>query len=91
MTTLKPTGAPDIDVVLRSFSGIDENAVVQVQAILRRRILRPFVVQSVLITPFHNMLLCSPATSSADVQRMLVAFDEVLAALAQDRLAGAAV
>lgn len=34
--------------------------------------------RGVLITPFHNMLLCSPATSADDVQRLLVAFDEVL-------------
>jgi len=37
--------------------------------------------RGVLITPFHNMLLCSPATSSADVLHMLAAFDEVLAVL----------
>jgi glutamate-1-semialdehyde 2,1-aminomutase len=37
--------------------------------------------RGVLITPFHNMLLCSPATTAADVQRLLVAFDEVLAQL----------
>jgi glutamate-1-semialdehyde 2,1-aminomutase len=34
-----------------------------------------------MITPFHNMLLCSPATTPADVQRLLAAFDEVLAQL----------
>jgi glutamate-1-semialdehyde 2,1-aminomutase len=34
--------------------------------------------RGVLITPFHNMLLCSPATTQADVQRLLAAFDEVL-------------
>jgi glutamate-1-semialdehyde 2,1-aminomutase len=37
--------------------------------------------RGVLITPFHNMLLCSPATTAADVQRLLAAFDEVLALL----------
>jgi glutamate-1-semialdehyde 2,1-aminomutase len=37
--------------------------------------------RGVLITPFHNMLLCCPATTSADVQRLLAAFDEVLALL----------
>jgi len=37
--------------------------------------------RGVLITPFHNMLLCSPATTQADVQRLLSAFDEVLALL----------
>ena len=39
--------------------------------------------RGVLITPFHNMLLCSPATTQADVQRLLGAFDEVLAQLVQ--------
>ncbi len=34
--------------------------------------------RGVLITPFHNMLLCSPATTATDVQRLLAAFDEVL-------------
>jgi glutamate-1-semialdehyde 2,1-aminomutase len=34
--------------------------------------------RGVIITPFHNMLLCSPATTQADVQRLLAAFDEVL-------------
>jgi glutamate-1-semialdehyde 2,1-aminomutase len=37
--------------------------------------------RGVLITPFHNMLLCSPATRAADVTRLLDAFDEVLADL----------
>ena len=37
--------------------------------------------RGVLITPFHNMLLCSPATTQADVQRLLRAFDEVLGQL----------
>lgn len=37
--------------------------------------------RGVLITPFHNMLLCSPATSLEDVARLLAAFDAVLAAL----------
>lgn len=37
--------------------------------------------RGVLITPFHNMLLCSPATSAADVARLLAAFDEVLTLL----------
>jgi glutamate-1-semialdehyde 2,1-aminomutase len=39
--------------------------------------------RGVIITPFHNMLLCSPATTQADVQRLLVAFDEVLNGLAE--------
>jgi len=34
--------------------------------------------RGVLITPFHNMLLCSPATTASNVQRLLAAFDEVL-------------
>lgn len=37
--------------------------------------------RGVLITPFHNMLLCSPATTKADVQDLLAVFDEVLAQL----------
>jgi glutamate-1-semialdehyde 2,1-aminomutase len=37
--------------------------------------------RGIIITPFHNMLLCSPATTEADVQRLLSAFDEVLAQL----------
>ncbi|MBP9905662.1 MAG: aspartate aminotransferase family protein [Rhodoferax sp.] len=37
--------------------------------------------RGVLITPFHNMLLCSPATRAADVTRLLDAFDDVLAEL----------
>lgn len=40
--------------------------------------------RGVIITPFHNMLLCSPATTQADVQRLLTAFDEVLALLLKD-------
>jgi glutamate-1-semialdehyde 2,1-aminomutase len=35
-----------------------------------------------MITPFHNMMLVCPDTSEADVDRLLVAFDEVLAILA---------
>ena len=40
--------------------------------------------RGVLITPFHNMLLCSPATSPGDVQRLLAAFDEVLGQFNRD-------
>lgn len=40
--------------------------------------------RGVLITPFHNMLLCSPATSADDVQRLLVVFDEVLTLLTSE-------
>jgi len=39
--------------------------------------------RGVMITPFHNMLLACPATSQDDVQRLLVAFDEVLTQLIQ--------
>jgi glutamate-1-semialdehyde 2,1-aminomutase len=41
--------------------------------------------RGVIITPFHNMLLCSPATTQADVQRLLAAFDEVLSDLLENR------
>jgi glutamate-1-semialdehyde aminotransferase len=37
--------------------------------------------RGVLMTPFHNMALMSPATSEADVDRHTAAFDEALAAL----------
>lgn len=37
--------------------------------------------RGVMITPFHNMLLCSPATSEADVGCLLDSFDTVLAQL----------
>jgi len=39
--------------------------------------------RGVLITPFHNMLLCSPATTCAQVAQLLTAFDAVLALLTQ--------
>jgi glutamate-1-semialdehyde 2,1-aminomutase len=34
--------------------------------------------RGVMITPFHNMMLSCPATTEADVARLLAAFDEVL-------------
>jgi glutamate-1-semialdehyde 2,1-aminomutase len=34
-----------------------------------------------LITPFHNMMLISPATTPAQVDQLLGAFDEVTGAL----------
>jgi glutamate-1-semialdehyde 2,1-aminomutase len=34
-----------------------------------------------MITPFHNMLLTCPATTAQDIEKLLGAFDEVLAAL----------
>jgi glutamate-1-semialdehyde aminotransferase len=37
--------------------------------------------RGVLMTPFHNMALMSPATSAADVDRHTSAFDEALATL----------
>jgi glutamate-1-semialdehyde 2,1-aminomutase len=41
--------------------------------------------RSVIITPFHNMLLCSPATTHEDVRRLLSAFEEVLNQLVKGR------
>ena len=38
--------------------------------------------RGVMITPFHNMLLTCPATTAADVQALLAAFDAVLQRLA---------
>jgi glutamate-1-semialdehyde aminotransferase len=37
--------------------------------------------RGVLMTPFHNMALMSPATTAADIDRHTAAFDEALAAL----------
>lgn len=37
--------------------------------------------RGVLITPFHNMMLVCPATTSEHVQQLLAALDEVLAAI----------
>jgi len=37
--------------------------------------------RGVLMTPFHNMALMSPATVEADVDRHTEAFDEAVAAL----------
>jgi glutamate-1-semialdehyde 2,1-aminomutase len=39
------------------------------------------VNRGVLITPFHNMMLCGPGTTAADVERHNAAFDELLAEL----------
>ena len=39
--------------------------------------------RGVLITPFHNMMLVYPATTTHDAQRLLDAFDDVLGAIAQ--------
>lgn len=37
--------------------------------------------RGVLLTPFHSMMLVSPATSAADVDQLLAVFDELLAVL----------
>ncbi len=37
--------------------------------------------RGVLLTPFHSMMLVSPATSRADVDKLLAVFDELLAVL----------
>jgi glutamate-1-semialdehyde 2,1-aminomutase len=37
--------------------------------------------RGVMITPFHNMMLVCPETTDADVDHLLVMFDEVLSAL----------
>ena len=38
--------------------------------------------RGVLLTPFHNMLLASPAHTEADAEALIAAFDDALAALA---------
>lgn len=43
--------------------------------------------RGVLITPFHNMLLVCPATSDADVTKLLTVFNTCLAALAEREIA----
>jgi glutamate-1-semialdehyde 2,1-aminomutase len=35
-----------------------------------------------LIAPFHNMMLVSPATTAAQIDRLVAAFGEVLSELA---------
>lgn len=37
--------------------------------------------RGVLLTPFHSMMLVSPATTAADVDKLLAVFDDLLAAL----------
>ncbi|MNR60140.1 aminotransferase [compost metagenome] len=37
--------------------------------------------RGILITPFHNMCLCCPDTSAADVDRLIATLDEALAEL----------
>ncbi|TGV95794.1 hypothetical protein EN797_039420, partial [Mesorhizobium sp. M2E.F.Ca.ET.154.01.1.1] len=40
------------------------------------------VNRGVLIAPFHNMMLVSPATTAAQVRRLITAFSAVAARLA---------
>jgi glutamate-1-semialdehyde 2,1-aminomutase len=40
--------------------------------------------RGVVLTPFHCMMLVSPATTEADVQRLLGVFDELVEALGRD-------
>jgi glutamate-1-semialdehyde 2,1-aminomutase len=42
--------------------------------------------RGVLLTPFHSMMLVSPATTPEDVERLLAVFDELLAALRSPRV-----
>ncbi|MNF55100.1 aminotransferase [compost metagenome] len=37
--------------------------------------------RGILITPFHNMTLCSPQTTAGDVDRLLASLDAALAEL----------
>ena len=37
--------------------------------------------RGILITPFHNMTLCCPATSAADVDQLIATLDEALSEL----------
>lgn len=41
--------------------------------------------RGVLLTPFHSMMLVSPATTHGDVTRLLAVFDELLATLSSPR------
>jgi glutamate-1-semialdehyde 2,1-aminomutase len=41
--------------------------------------------RGVLLTPFHNMMLVCPATSKADINKLLDVLDECLTALVQER------
>ena len=41
--------------------------------------------RGVLLTPFHSMMLVSPATTHGDVTRLLAVFDELLEALRPPR------
>jgi glutamate-1-semialdehyde 2,1-aminomutase len=37
--------------------------------------------RGILITPFHNMTLCCPDTSEADVDRLIATLDQALGEL----------
>jgi glutamate-1-semialdehyde 2,1-aminomutase len=37
--------------------------------------------RGILITPFHNMTLCCPATSAADVDKLIATLDQALSEL----------
>jgi glutamate-1-semialdehyde 2,1-aminomutase len=41
--------------------------------------------RGVMITPFHNMMLVCPATTQADVQRLLDAFEDVLSTIFEEK------
>ena len=49
---------------------------------LERAVHLPLVNRGVLIAPFHNMMLISPATRPAQVARLVAAFSDVTASLA---------
>jgi glutamate-1-semialdehyde 2,1-aminomutase len=44
---------------------------------LERTIHLALVNRGCLIAPFHNMMLVSPATSNAQIDRLIAAFDEI--------------
>jgi glutamate-1-semialdehyde 2,1-aminomutase len=44
--------------------------------------------RGVLLTPFHNMALMSPATTQADVDRHTEVFDEALSEITNEGLGG---
>lgn len=52
------------------------------QPLLERSLHLFLLNRGVLLTPFHGMMLCSPATTAEHVQRLLQAFDEWLEAVA---------
>ncbi|MFB2594582.1 aspartate aminotransferase family protein [Paracoccus sp. p4-l81] len=53
----------------------------QVEAVVHAMLLN----RRCLIAPFHNMMLVSPVTSTAQIDRLIAAFDAVLAALFKDK------